>query len=90
MLAKEHNIPFYVAVPSSTFDFSIKNGGGIPIEERYSDEVRKIGTVYTAPKDIKVYNPAFDVTPNNLITAIITDKGILKQPFKKSLGRLCP
>ncbi|MFH1867867.1 MAG: S-methyl-5-thioribose-1-phosphate isomerase [Candidatus Omnitrophota bacterium] len=82
VLAKAHNIPFYVAAPSSTLDLDLRNGKDIPIEHRDPDEVRKIKGIYTAPRDVKVYNPAFDVTPNNLITAIITEKGVFKKPFK--------
>lgn len=88
VLAKVHNIPFYVAAPSSTFDSEIKDGSGIPIEERDPDEVRKIAGRYTAPKDVKVYNPAFDVTPNRLISVIITEKGVFKKPYTRSLKRM--
>jgi len=79
--AKYHRIPFYVAAPISTIDISIKTGKGIPIEERNPDEVRKACGAYIAPKTVKVRNPAFDVTPNKLITAIITEKGVLRKPF---------
>lgn len=88
VLAKEHNIPFYVAAPLSTFDFSIKAGDEIPIEERCKDEVRKTGKIYTAPRDVDVFNPAFDVTPNKLITAIITEKKVLKPPFNIEINKL--
>ncbi|NQT22626.1 MAG: S-methyl-5-thioribose-1-phosphate isomerase, partial [Candidatus Omnitrophica bacterium] len=88
VLAKAHGIPFYVAAPVSTFDFNIASGEDIVIEERDADEVRTIMGRYIAPKTIKVYNPAFDVTPNRLVTAIITEKGILRKPFGKSLKRL--
>ena len=81
VLAKYHKIPFYVVAPLSTFDFNIKTGLEIPIEERDGDEVRMVLGKKVAPKDVKVYNPAFDVTPNKLITAIITEKGIFKRPF---------
>lgn len=76
VLAKYHKIPFYVVAPVSTIDFKIKSGKQIPIEERHADEVRGFGGVKTAPKNVNVYNPAFDVTPHRLITAIITEKGI--------------
>lgn len=76
VLAKYHKIPFYVVAPVSTIDFKIRSGKQIPIEERHADEVRGFGGTQTAPKNVKVYNPAFDVTPHNLITAIITEKGI--------------
>jgi len=88
VLAKAHKIPFYVAAPLSTFDFNISSGKEIIIEERSADEVRMIRGKYIAPKEIKVYNPAFDVTPNRLITAIITEKGIVKPPFSKSIKKL--
>lgn len=78
ILAKTFGIPFYVAAPLSTFDVSLQSGKEIPIEERNPEEVTHIGDVRIAPEDIKVYNPAFDVTPNELITAIITEKGILQ------------
>ena len=89
ILAQNHNIPFYVAAPISTFDLSIRNGKFIPIEERNAEEVTQIFFKQPiAPRNVKVYNPAFDVTPNNLITAIITDKGIIKPPYKKNIRRL--
>ena len=75
VLSKVHKVPFYVAAPISTFDFRIASGKDIVIEERNPDEVRTIMGSYVAPKKIKVYNPAFDVTPHKLITAIITEKG---------------
>ncbi|NQV04539.1 MAG: S-methyl-5-thioribose-1-phosphate isomerase [Candidatus Omnitrophica bacterium] len=76
VLAKYHRIPFYVAAPSSTIDKNIKTGKDIPIEERKRTELICIGSKQTAPKTSKVYNPAFDVTPSELITAIITESGI--------------
>ncbi|MGB2705710.1 MAG: S-methyl-5-thioribose-1-phosphate isomerase [Candidatus Omnitrophota bacterium] len=85
VLSHYHKIPFYVAAPLSTIDTRTKSGKEIPIEERSPDEVRKIGGVYIAPKRVKVYNPAFDVTPARFITAIITEKGILRKPFRKSI-----
>ena len=84
-LARLHHIPFYIAAPSSTFDFAIPNGEHIPIEERSAEEVVNGLGMRTAPKGIRVYNPAFDVTPHEWITAFITEKGILKPPFSKSL-----
>lgn len=75
VLCKYHQIPFYVAAPFSTFDFSISSGKDIPIEERNPDEVRMVQGIYIAPKNIPVYNPSFDITPNELITGIITEKG---------------
>ena len=82
VLARHHKIPFYVAAPSSTFDLSLKSGREIPIEERDPDEVRKINNVAITVKDVSVCNPAFDVTPAGLVTAIITEKGIIKKPTR--------
>ncbi|OGW71927.1 MAG: S-methyl-5-thioribose-1-phosphate isomerase [Omnitrophica bacterium GWA2_41_15] len=76
VLAKYHGIPFYIAAPSSTIDKDIKSGMDIPIEERNRDEIIYTGSKQTAPLNAKVYNPAFDVTPHNLISSIITEKGI--------------
>ncbi len=87
--ASYHKIPFYVVAPFSSFDLKLKNGKQIPIEQRNPDEVRKIrGKVSVAPAEVKVYNPAFDVTPSKLITAIVTDKGIIYPPFAKNIKRL--
>ncbi|MFX6888058.1 S-methyl-5-thioribose-1-phosphate isomerase, partial [Acinetobacter baumannii] len=80
VLAKEHRIPFYVAAPISTVDLSIPSGDRIPIEERAAEEVVKVRDRRIAPEGVEVYNPAFDVTPNELIAAIITDKGVARQP----------
>lgn len=88
ILASFHKLPFYVVAPSSTFDLTLKSGKGIPIEERSRDEVIKGFGRVTAPIDVKVYNPAFDVTPHNLITAFVTEKGVLYPPFEKSLRKL--
>jgi methylthioribose-1-phosphate isomerase len=88
VLAKENDVPFFVAAPISTFDLSIPDGSHIPIEERDPDEVRKIMGVAIAPPDAPVANPAFDVTPNRYIHAIITDKGIARPPFHESMKRL--
>ena len=87
VLAHHHKIPFYVAAPLSTIDRKISCGKEIPIEERHPDEVRKIGKTYIAPKKVKVLNPAFDVTPNSLVTAIITEIGILRKPYKRSITK---
>ncbi|MCK5681491.1 S-methyl-5-thioribose-1-phosphate isomerase, partial [bacterium] len=76
LAAKAHNLPFYIAAPTSTIDFTLTNGCKIPIEERDPDEVRFFGEKRTAPAEVKVYNPAFDVTPANLINGIITEKGV--------------
>ncbi|MFH1767817.1 MAG: S-methyl-5-thioribose-1-phosphate isomerase [Candidatus Omnitrophota bacterium] len=89
VLAKYHKVPFYVVAPFSTFDLSIFSGKDIPIEERNPDEVRKVlNKVYIAPKKIKVYNPAFDVTPYRLISAIVTDRGIIYPPFRKNIEKM--
>lgn len=87
ILANKHNVPFYVAAPLSTFDFESAPNDVI-IEDRSVDEVVKIGRKRIAPKGIRVFNPAFDMTPPELITGIITEKGILKPPFKKSIKAL--
>jgi methylthioribose-1-phosphate isomerase len=88
IIAKEHKIPFYIAAPTSTIDLSIPNGDKIPIEERDPNEVRKFGGILVAPEKVKVFNPAFDVTPHKYITAIITEKGIVKPPFKLGLKKV--
>jgi methylthioribose-1-phosphate isomerase len=85
-LAKRHNIPFYVAAPSSTFDLTSKVSDVI-IEERNKNELMKMGNKLLAPKGIKVFNPAFDVTPPELITGIITEKGVINPPYKKSIAK---
>jgi methylthioribose-1-phosphate isomerase len=87
ILAKEHRIPFYIAAPSSTFDLSIKDGGQIPIEQRNAEEVRCIGGRRILPKDVDVFNPAFDVTDGCNITAIITEKGVIEKPTRKKIIR---
>jgi methylthioribose-1-phosphate isomerase len=81
ILAKYHKIPFYVAIPYSTIDTELATGDLIPIENRDADEVRRGFGRVTAPECVEIYNPAFDVTPNELITGIITEKGILYPPF---------
>ena len=92
VLAKYHKVPFYVVAPFSTFDLKLKSGKYIPIEQRPKDEVRKVlGKIYIAPKSADAYNPAFDVTPHKLITAIVSDKGIIYPPFTKNIKKvLCP
>jgi len=87
VLAKEHGIPFYIAAPMSTVDLSIDSGKEIIIEERSPAEVTSFGGVRTAPKGIKAANPAFDVTPHEYITAIITEKGILRGQYAKGLAK---
>jgi methylthioribose-1-phosphate isomerase len=88
VLAKENNIPFYIAAPVSTIDMSLRNGDEIPIEERNPAEVTLVQGVPVAPEGIAAANPAFDVTPHRYITAIITDKGIVKKPYRKGLEEL--
>jgi methylthioribose-1-phosphate isomerase len=88
VLAKKHEIPFYVAAPISTLDLSLQTGAEIPIEERDRKEVTHIGGHQLAPDGVDVQNPAFDVTPNELITAIITDKGVARAPYIDSLRNL--
>lgn len=88
VLCKEHGIPFYVAAPVSTIDMKLESGEDIPIEERESDEVTSVFGQEVAPKGVRVFNPAFDVTPNHLITGIITDRGILKAPYVENLKKL--
>ena len=78
LLAQAHGIPFYVAAPSSTFDLSLPNGDGIPIEQRDPREITNGFGRPTAPDGIRVYNPAFDVTPHQLIAGIITEKGVIQ------------
>ena len=84
VLARHHSVPFYVAAPFSTIDASLASGTEIPIEERDGDELRRTGSHQTAPEDSPVYNPAFDVTPANLITAIITERGVFRPPYRFS------
>lgn len=86
--AHHHGVPFYTVLPSSTIDLSIADGSGIPIEERAPDEVRTMYGVQTAPTDVPVYNPAFDVTPHELLTGIITEKGVVYPPFRENLKKL--
>jgi methylthioribose-1-phosphate isomerase len=88
VLAREHGIPFYVAAPFSTIDLSLPSGDSIPIEERAQTEVTGFGGVRWAPRDVKVCNPAFDVTPNANIAAIITDRGVARPPFAETLKEL--
>ncbi len=82
VLAKHHDIPFYIAAPSSTIDSNLATGDLIPIEERSAEELTTIEGVRIAPDDCDVYNPAFDVTPGELISAIITEKGVFRHPYR--------
>lgn len=87
VLAKEHGIPFYVAAPLSTVDLNCPTGKEIPIEERDTREVSHIKGIQLAPEGIEIGNPAFDVTPNHLVTAIITEKGVARAPYLESLKK---
>lgn len=87
VLAKEHGIPVYVAAPLSTIDINIENGDQIPIEQRDKDEVRELFGTQTAPKEIDTFNPAFDVTPSQYITGIITEVGVLRPPYNLSIPK---
>ena len=87
VLAREHQVPFYVAAPLSTIDLNTPDGSGIPIEERSSREVTHVGGTQVAPDGAQIWNPAFDVTPHQLIAGIITEKGILRAPYTESLAR---
>lgn len=85
VLAKESNVPFYVAAPVSTIDSSLPSGDEIPIEERTPDEITSIRGIQIAPEGVEVSNPAFDITPHRYITAIITEKGVIREPFHENL-----
>jgi methylthioribose-1-phosphate isomerase len=88
--AKEHGIPFYVAAPISTIDFSIESGEEIRIEERDDSELRIVNGTRVAPEEMAVYNPAFDLTPHQYITGIITESGIISPPYRERLAGLQP
>ena len=88
VLASYHKIPFYVAAPISTFDLSLPGGEVIPIEERSASEVRQVGREYITPKNMDVKNPAFDVTPAKLITAIITERGVIRKPTREKIKKV--
>ena len=90
VLAKEHNIPFYVAAPLSTVDLNTPTGEQIPIEQRPQKEVTHHGGKQMAPDGVKVENPAFDVTPSKYVTAIITERGLARAPYDQSLKDLAP
>lgn len=83
-MAREHNVPFYVAAPLSTIDMNLSSGDAIPIEERKPDEVSHGMGRQTAPEGVKVYNPAFDVTPKHLVSAIITEQGVAKGDYEQT------
>jgi methylthioribose-1-phosphate isomerase len=84
--ARAHGVPFYVAAPSTTFDLTLRSGAEIPIEERSASEVVEGARGRTAPGGVAVYNPAFDVTPAKLVTGIITERGILRPPYVRSIA----
>jgi methylthioribose-1-phosphate isomerase len=88
VLARAHRVPFYVAAPVSTFDPATRTGAGIPIEERAANEVAAPGGVRWAPAGAAVWNPAFDVTPARLVTAFVTDRGILRPPYRQAIRNL--
>ncbi len=88
VLAHYHHVPFYVAAPVSTIDLALDQGDQIPIEERSHDEVRTIRGTVVAPQEVSVFNPAFDVTPGYLVSGIITDVGVLHQPYHTSISAL--
>ncbi|MFQ5471880.1 MAG: S-methyl-5-thioribose-1-phosphate isomerase, partial [Dehalococcoidia bacterium] len=88
VLAHENDIPFYVAAPTSTIDLSIASGDAIPIEERSTVEVTNMHGVATAPAGIEAANPAFDVTPARYVTAIVTERGVARPPYEKSIPAL--
>jgi len=88
VLSKSHGIPFYVAAPTSTIDLTLVSGEEIPIEERNTAEVTHFCGYPIAPKGVKAFNPAFDVTPHSLIHGIITEKGIIRKPFHKNLRKM--
>ena len=88
VLAKENGVPFFVAAPISTLDLSLKSGDEIPIEQRAASEVTHVFGVQVAPDDTRVENPAFDVTPNRYVTAIITERGVARAPYTESLRGL--
>ena len=89
-LAHAHGIPFYVAAPWSTVDLDCPDGAAIPIEQRHEDEVRTLGGVVTAPPGVRVDNPAFDVTPARLVTALFTERGEAKPPSEATLRAIAP
>jgi methylthioribose-1-phosphate isomerase len=89
VLAKENGIPFYVAAPTSTIDLSLASGDEIPIEQRRPEEVTHIRGVRIAPEGTQVHNPAFDVTPHRYIAAIITERGIIREPYGEGMKGIC-
>jgi methylthioribose-1-phosphate isomerase len=88
VLSKWHRLPFYIAAPTSTVDVSLPTGREIPVEERASEEVTHFRGTRITPKGVRAFNPAFDITPHNLIHGIITEKGVIRKPFEKKLRRI--
>lgn len=88
ILSRWHGIPFYVAAPTSTLDLTLASGSAIPIEERSPEEVTHLMGKPVSPREVDVFNPAFDVTPHSLVDAIITEKGIARKPFQKNLKKI--
>jgi len=88
VLAKRHSIPFYVACPLSTIDLAAPNGAAIPVEERNADEVTGFQECQWAAKEVNVWNPTFDITPADLVTAMITEKGMVEQPNSDRITKL--
>ena len=89
VLAREHDVPFYVAAPVSTIDLATPDGSGIPIEERDAREITHLGALQLTPDGAKVWNPAFDVPPARFVAGIITERGICRPPFTESLKDVC-
>lgn len=89
VLANAHGIPFYVAAPTSTIDITIPSGAHIPIEERSEEEVLTLQGIQVAPRGVRAFNPAFDVTPNKYVAAIITEEAIIRTPYEKGLREAC-
>ena len=89
VLAREHDVPFYVAAPVSTIDLSTSDGTGIPIEERDEKEITHLGSTQLTATGAAVWNPAFDVTPASFVAGIITERGICRAPFSESLKEVC-
>ncbi|MBU6428684.1 MAG: S-methyl-5-thioribose-1-phosphate isomerase, partial [Cyanobacteria bacterium REEB65] len=85
---QHHRIPFYIAAPVSTFDPETPDGDGIPLEQRSPDEITHIGGQRIVAEGAKVYNPAFDVTPNALLRGILTERGIVRPPYTEAISRL--
>ncbi|HEX9427164.1 MAG TPA: S-methyl-5-thioribose-1-phosphate isomerase, partial [Candidatus Polarisedimenticolia bacterium] len=89
VLASAHGVPFYVAAPTSTIDLGLDDGDGIPIEQRRAEEMTHIAGRRIVPEGVPVLHPAFDVTPGRLVTAIVTERGVARSPYRDSLAALC-